>query len=64
MPLIALALRDTKGKPRRERAIILAGPLGAGMFYGDHMVTSAISVLSALEGFDIATPPFDPSLFH
>ena len=60
MALIALALRDAKGKPRRERAIMLAGLLGAGMFYGDGMVTPAISVLSALEGLDIATPAFRP----
>jgi len=60
MALIALALRDAKGKPRRERAIMLAGLLGAGMFYGDGMVTPAMSVLSALEGLDIATPAFRP----
>ncbi|MEI7612862.1 MAG: potassium transporter Kup [Betaproteobacteria bacterium] len=60
MALIALALRDAKGNPGREKAIMLAGLLGAGMFYGDGMVTPAISVLSALEGLDIATPAFRP----
>ena len=60
MALIALALRDAKGNPRLERIIMLAGLLGAGMFYGDGMVTPAISVLSALEGLDIATPAFRP----
>ena len=60
MALIALALHDAKGKPKRERAIMLAGLLGAGMFYGDGMVTPAISVLSALEGLDVATPAFKP----
>ncbi|MFZ4536398.1 potassium transporter Kup [Propionivibrio sp.] len=58
MALIALALQDAKGKPRRQRAIMLAGLLGAGMFYGDGMVTPAISVLSALEGLEVATPAF------
>lgn len=60
MALIALALHDAKGNPRRERAIMLVGLLGAGMFYGDGMVTPAISVLSALEGLDVATPAFKP----
>jgi KUP system potassium uptake protein len=36
---------------------MMAGLLGAGMFYGDGMMTPAISVLSALEGLDVATPP-------
>jgi len=60
MALIALALHDAKGNPKRERAIMLVGLLGAGMFYGDGMVTPAISVLSALEGLDVATPAFRP----
>ncbi|WP_301102906.1 potassium transporter Kup [Propionivibrio sp.] len=60
MALIALALHDARGKPKREKAIMLAGLLGAGMFYGDGMVTPAISVLSALEGLDVATPAFRP----
>ena len=60
MALIALALSEAKGNPKRERAIMLAGLVGAGMFYGDGMVTPAISVLSALEGLDVATPAFRP----
>ena len=60
MALIALALHDAKGNPKRERLIMLIGLLGAGMFYGDGMVTPAISVLSALEGLDVATPAFKP----
>ena len=60
MALIALALHDAKGNPKRERLIMLVGLLGAGMFYGDGMVTPAISVLSALEGLDVATPAFKP----
>ena len=60
MALIALALHDAKGNPRRQKFIMLAGLIGAGMFYGDGMVTPAISVLSALEGLDVATPAFRP----
>ncbi len=60
MALIALALHNAKGNPKLERAIMVAGLLGAGMFYGDGMVTPAISVLSALEGLDVATPALRP----
>ncbi|MBK1680778.1 potassium transporter Kup [Rhodocyclus tenuis] len=56
MALIALALSDAKGNPRREKAIMLLGILGAAMFYGDGMVTPAISVLSAMEGLEVAAP--------
>ena len=60
MALIALALHSAKGNKKRERAIMLAGLLGAGMFYGDGMVTPAMSVLSALEGLEVATPVLKP----
>ena len=60
MAMIALALQGAKGQPKYQRAIMLAGLLGAGMFYGDGVVTPAISVLSALEGLDVATPAFRP----
>ena len=56
MALIALALHSAKGNPKQYRAIMLAGLLGAGMFYGDGMVTPAISVLSAAEGLNVALP--------
>jgi KUP system potassium uptake protein len=60
MALIALALMDAKGNPRRQKMIMLTGILGAGMFYGDGVVTPAISVLSAVEGLEVATPAFRP----
>jgi KUP system potassium uptake protein len=60
MALIALALHDAKGNPGREKMIMLIGILGAGMFYGDGVVTPAISVLSAVEGLEVATPAFRP----
>ncbi len=60
MALIALALHNAKGDAKRERLIMLAGLLGAGMFYGDGMVTPAMSVLSALEGMEVATPVLHP----
>src|SRR5271170_2413451 len=52
-----LALMSLLGvKQKRRPAIIVAGLLGAALIYGDGAITPAISVLSALEGMDIAAP--------
>ncbi len=56
MALIALALKDAKDNPRRLKILTIIGVLGAAMFYGDGMVTPAISVLSAVEGLEIVAP--------
>jgi KUP system potassium uptake protein len=58
MAMIALALHDAQGKPQQMRLIMIVGILGAAMFYGDGMVTPAMSVLSAVEGLEVATPAF------
>ena len=58
LALLALALRETRGRPRLKWSIIGIGIFGAAMFYGDSMITPAISVLSAVEGLEIATPVF------
>ena len=52
--------------PRSRRArglgkvLVLAGLFGAALLYGDSMITPAISVLSAVEGLQVATPVFQP----
>ena len=52
-----LALMSLLGMKRQQRpAIIAIGLFGAALIYGDGAITPAISVLSALEGMDIATP--------
>src|SRR5580704_5007288 len=52
-----LALMSLLGVQQKHRpAIIVAGLLGAALIYGDGTITPAISVLSALEGFEIAAP--------
>jgi len=58
LALLALSLRETKGRPRLKWTIIGIGIFGAAMFYGDSMITPAISVLSAVEGLEVATPLF------
>lgn len=56
-----LALMSLLGVKRRHRpAIVAVGLLGAALIYGDGAITPAISVLSALEGLDIAAPAVKP----
>ncbi len=45
---------------RVQTGLLLLGVFGAALFYGDGMITPAISVLSAIEGLDVATPFFHP----
>lgn len=44
----------------RSKGILIVGILGAGLFYGDAVITPAISVLSAVEGIKVVTPAFEP----
>lgn len=56
-----LALMSLLGVKRHQRpAIVAIGLFGAALIYGDGAITPAISVLSALEGLNIATPAFQP----
>jgi len=56
-----LALMSLLGVKRAHRpAIVAVGLLGAALIYGDGAITPAISVLSALEGLNIAAPSFQP----
>jgi KUP system potassium uptake protein len=52
MALLALARRRATGRLRR--AVLVLGLIGVALFYGDGAVTPAISVLSAVEGTDVA----------
>jgi KUP system potassium uptake protein len=58
--LMALASRSTHDKPRAHRVLLFMGILGAALFYGDGIITPSISVLSAIEGLEVATPAFKP----
>jgi KUP system potassium uptake protein len=59
MALMALVLRGAEGKPY-GRKLLLLSLFGAALFYGDGVITPAISVLSAVEGLEVATPAFRP----
>jgi KUP system potassium uptake protein len=54
--LMALALQGTKNNLKEIRFIMLVGLLGTVLFYGDSIITPAISVLSAVEGLQIIAP--------
>ena len=60
MALLALASSACKDNPRQYAAILFAGLAGAALFYGDAVLTPAISVLSAVEGLEIGTTAFKP----
>jgi KUP system potassium uptake protein len=56
MALMALALNSVTRASRWYHPLMLIGVFGATMFYGDSVITPAISVLSAIEGLEVATP--------
>jgi len=60
MALMALTQRVTADEPRLRWLLMTLGIFGAALFYGDGMITPAISVLSAVEGLEVATPAFKP----
>ena len=60
LALAALVTPVRADTNRRRRILILLGLFGAALLYGDGMITPAISVLSAIEGLEVATPIFQP----
>ncbi|SFI25659.1 potassium transporter Kup [Planctomicrobium piriforme] len=60
LALMALVGLHEAPKSRIRGVVILAGLFGAALLYGDGVITPAISVLSAVEGLDVATPFFRP----
>src|SRR5215467_9779847 len=57
LALMALASRSLV---RRGGAVIFLGIVSGALFYGDAIITPALSVLSAIEGLKVVTPAFDP----
>src|SRR4030095_2251811 len=56
LALTALVSRGLEGQPKRRWWLVGFGIFGAAMFYGDGMITPAISVLSAVEGLEVMAP--------
>jgi KUP system potassium uptake protein len=60
MALLALAASSVADKPKLRHLLLMAGVFGAALFYGDGVITPAISVLSAVEGLELAAPTLTP----
>jgi KUP system potassium uptake protein len=60
LALMGLVGMDKERSAAVRRVLIVLGVFGAALLYGDGMITPAISVLSAVEGLEIATPFFKP----
>jgi KUP system potassium uptake protein len=60
LALMSLATRGETGQ--RAAKLVVLGLIGAALFYGDSVLTPAISVLSAIEGLSVATDAFDHAI--
>jgi KUP system potassium uptake protein len=60
MALLALASSAIKEHPEWRTPLLMIGVFGASLFYGDAVLTPAISVLSAVEGLEVGTLAFKP----
>jgi len=58
--LMTLALHKGRPDSWQQKLLVTLGLFGAALFYGDGVITPAISVLSAVEGLEIITPAFKP----
>ena len=59
---LSLTALASRALGRRTTPVLILGVLGAAMFYGDSVITPAISVLSAVEGLKLVTPAFEHSV--
>ncbi len=60
MALTALAQRSVRKSTRARWGITVLGLFGASLFFGDGVITPAITVLSAVEGLEVAAPGLEP----
>ena len=60
MALLALATAAVNDRTRLRTTLLVIGVFGAALFYGDAVLTPAISVLSAVEGLEVGTAAFKP----
>lgn len=59
LALVHLLREHLKGRRRLSRLALVFGMVGAALFYGDSVITPAISVMSAIEGLQVANPAFE-----
>jgi len=60
MAMIALAQQAIRQQPQWKIPLLLIGIFGASLFYGDAVITPAVTVLSAVEGLEVGTSAFKP----
>ncbi len=60
LALTALAAQAVASRARLRQGLLLSGVFGATLFYGDSLITPAISVLGAMEGLELLTPALKP----
>ena len=60
LALTALAAQAEQHRPQLRNGLLLLGLFGATLFYGDSVITPAISVMGAIEGLEVATPTLKP----
>jgi len=58
--MLALATNAVNDKPKLRRWLLAVGIFGTAIFYGDGVITPAISVLSAVEGLELLSPALNP----
>ncbi|MFZ2296446.1 MAG: potassium transporter Kup [Polaromonas sp.] len=56
--MLALASTAVQDRPRLRHTLLVVGIFGTSLFYGDGVITPAISVLSAVEGLEVISPAF------
>jgi KUP system potassium uptake protein len=56
--MLALASQAVKDKSQLRRVLLVIGIFGTSLFYGDGVITPAISVLSAVQGLEVVSPAF------
>ena len=56
--MLALASQSVKDRPELRRVLLIVGIFGTCLFYGDGVITPAISVLGAVEGLEVVSPNF------
>ena len=60
--MLALATTAVKERPQLRRTLLVVGVFGTAVFYGDGVITPAISVLSAVEGLGVVAPALQPAV--
>ncbi len=60
--MLALASQSVKDRPQLRKWLLIVGIFGTCLFYGDGVITPAISVLSAVEGLEVVSPAFKKSV--